>query len=96
MKKNEEKRITLDLRHVELEQDIDRFATADLSKAVGNLVHQRAADIGIDDKARELYHGGTVDLDGRELAVFKAIVEQSDLVYYVKSTLLKVMEELTK
>ena len=90
---NEKKKIVLDLQHVKVEQEIDKFVEMDLSKLIGNEVHQRAGDIGLDDKARELYHNGKVELTEEMRNMIKGIVANSDLVFYIKKA---VIEEIDK
>lgn len=97
MNEKEEKKVMLNLQHVEVEQNIDRLVKIDLSKLVGNLVHQRAGDIGLDDKARELYHNGEAEVSEFMLNQIRSIVDQSDLVLYVKTAIAKHIENcLTK
>ena len=93
MNEKEEKKILLNLQHVEVEQDIDRLVKLDLSRVVGNLVHQRAGDIGLDDKAREIYHKGEAEVSEFMLNQIKSIIDQSDLVLYVKTALTKHIEK---
>lgn len=89
----EDKKIVLDLQHVKVEQEIDKFVEMDLSKLIGNTVHQRAGDIGLDDKARELYHNGKVELTEEMRNMIKGIVANSDLVFFIKKA---VIEEIDK
>ena len=89
MKENEEKTILLNLQEVEVEQNIDKITKMDLSKVVGNIVHQRAGDIGLDDKAREIYHKGEAEVSEYMLTQIRSIIEQSDLVLYVRTALMK-------
>ena len=89
MKENEEKTILLNLQEVEVEQNIDKITKMDLSKVVGNIEHQRAGDIGLDDKAREIYHKGEAEVSEYMLTQIRSIIEQSDLVLYVRTALMK-------
>lgn len=89
MKENEEKTTLLNLQEVEVEQNIDKITKMDLSKVVGNIVHQRAGDIGLDDKAREIYHKGEAEVSEYMLTQIRSIIEQSDLVLYVRTALMK-------
>lgn len=89
MKENEEKTILLNLQEVDVEQNIDKITKMDLSKVVGNIVHQRAGDIGLDDKAREIYHKGEAEVSEYMLTQIRSIIEQSDLVLYVRTALMK-------
>lgn len=94
MDKNEKKKtIVLDLRHVMAEESIDTFTEIDLSKQIGNLIHRNAGDIGLDDKARELYHNGTVEVDMSTFNMFKAIVTEAPILLYCKNAILKEMNK---
>lgn len=84
MDKNEEKMVVIDFRHVECEVNIGEFTEMDLSKEVGNAVHRRAADIGLDDKARELYHNGIIECDKVTAVMMRKIIEESEFVWFVK------------
>lgn len=90
---NEEKKIVLDLQHVKVEQEIDKFKEMDLSKVIGNTVHQMAGDIGLDDKARELYHNGKVEVTVEMRNMIKGLVANSDLVFFIKKA---VIDEIDK
>lgn len=88
-----EKTIRLDFSHVMLEENIGVFTEADLSKHVGNMVHQQAGDIGLDEKARELYHNGSVEVTERMARMFLGIVGDAGLKLYVKQAVMKIIEE---
>ncbi len=78
------KKFTLDLKAVKIEESFDEFRTMDVSKAVGNLIHQRTDDIGIDDLARELYRNGKVDLSREEADQILPIIENARIAVYAK------------
>lgn len=83
-----EKEFILNLREVEVEQEIDKYRKMDLSKVVGNIVHQRAGDIGLDDKARDMYHNGQASLTMSMMNMFKGIIENSDLVFFIRKAII--------
>ncbi len=83
---------TYDFRKVSVEIDFDTFQDMDLAKPIANAIHRNCTDIGIDDKARELYHNGTVELSSKMAAMFLAIIMQSNLIASVKKALKKMLE----
>lgn len=83
---------TYDFRKVSVEVDFDTFKDMDLAKPVANTIHRNCTDIGIDDKARELYHNGTVELSPKMAAMFLAIIMQSNLIASVKKALKEMLE----
>ena len=96
MNENEEKKITVDLRHVMVEKDIEVYTEMDLSKPIGNIIHQQAGDIGLDDKARELYHNGKADMDEQTAKLMIQIVSQSQLLLFIKQAVIKEIEKSLK
>lgn len=89
MSEEKEKVFLIDLQKVSVEKDIDEFTEMDLSKVIGNTVHQRAGDIGLDDKARELYHNGQVELTQSMANQFKGIIASCDLVFFVRKAVIE-------
>ena len=63
-KKNEKKpKVQVyDFRKVMIETEIDSFKELDLSKDLGNEIHSKTSDIGIDEIARKIYHDGKVKM----------------------------------
>ena len=90
-----EKEIMLNLQHVKVEEFIGEISEKDYSKEVGNLIHRRAGDIALDDKARELYHNGEVSLTDSMLKIFASIINESGLVLFVKKGLLEHIEKMS-
>lgn len=91
-----EKKVTIDLRNVTVEKEIDVFVEMDLSKPIGNIIHQQAGDIGLDDKARELYHKGVVDVDVHTANIIKQIIDSSNLILYIHEAVMKKIDEALK
>lgn len=79
-------------KDVSVEVEFDTFKQIDLSKDVANAIHRNTNDIGIDDKARELYHNGSVELSADLASSFLLIIMQSDLVAAVKLAIKKLFE----
>lgn len=90
MKKNEKK--VTDFTKVQVETKIDTFEEFDISKAIGNTVHQNTSDIGIDDIARKIYHDGKVELSADEAMMVNAIVQNSNLVIAIKQAVSNILQ----
>lgn len=82
----------LNFRNILVEVEFDNFKELDCSKAVGNVVHANTQDIGLDDKAREIYRNGEAELDDRQRAEFLNILMGSNLIAAVKVALKKMLE----
>ena len=96
MDMEKDKKITIDLRKVMVEKDIDVYTETDLSKPIGNIIHQQAGDIGLDEKARELYHNGFVEVDMQTAVMMKEIVAQGGILYYVQQAVVREIEKSFK
>ena len=70
-----------DFTKVMMEVEFDKFEELDLSKDVGNAVHQNTGDIGIDDIAREIYRSGKAEMTEAEAA------EMHNILAYGKTKL---------
>lgn len=90
MKKNEKK--VTDFTKVQVETKIDTFEEFDISKAIGNTVHQNTSDIGIDDIARKIYHDGKVELSADEAMMVNSIVQNSNLVIAIKQAVSNILQ----
>ena len=96
MEKNEERKVVIDLRNVTVEKEIDVFVEMDLSKPIGNIIHQQAGDIGLDEKARELYHKGVVEMDVRSANIIRQIIDAANLVFYIHEAVAKKIDDALK
>lgn len=94
MEEKKARTAVLNLQHARTEMEIDCYSEADLSKPVANLIHQRAGDIGIDEKAHELYHKGQVEVTEADVRLFRQIVEESRMVVYAKRAIYEVFDNL--
>lgn len=86
---NTEKKKMYDFTKVAVEVEIDVFEDIDISKAVGNTVHQGTSDIGLDDLARTIYHKGKVELSKIEADAVNTMVQRSNLLISVKTAVSK-------
>lgn len=81
---NKKEKKVIDFTKVQVETEIDTFEEFDISKAIGNTVHQNTSDIGVDDMARRIYHEGKVGMSAEEARLVNAIVQQSNLLVAIK------------
>lgn len=86
---NTEKKKVYDFTKVTVEVEIEVFQDIDISKAVGNTVHQNTSDIGLDDLARTIYHKGKVELSKKEADAVNTMVQRSNLLISVKTAVSK-------
>lgn len=81
--------MTIDLRRLRVEYAFGELREVDARKDVANTIHQRTADIGVDDLARTLYYSDKpVEIPAGMVAEVRRIIKGSDLVVYVKRALL--------
>lgn len=91
MSKKEKK--IYDFTRLEVEVEFDNYRAVDVSKIVSNVIHQGTDDIGVDDKAREIYHSGCAEIPEEGMRRrMAAIVMHSTLVAPVKSAVRKLLE----
>ncbi len=74
-----------------VETEIDRFEDIDVSKSLGNIIHQSTSDIGIDDVARKIYHTGKVELSEAQKKIILGIVQRSNLIVAIKQAITKLL-----
>ena len=76
-----------DFTKVMMEIRIGEFEETDISKSIGNAIHQNTGDIGIDGIAREIYKNGKAEMTGNEAKVISYIIEhgESQLVVAAKN-----------
>ena len=60
MEQNETK--FFDFTQVEMEVSFDNVMTLDISKTLGNVIHQNTGDLGLDELARTIYKDGKADI----------------------------------
>ena len=61
-----------DFTAVEMEMSFDEMMTVDISKTLGNVIHQNTGDLGLDEIARTIYKEGKADIP---VGYIPAIVE---------------------
>lgn len=83
------KKQVYDFTKVPVEREIDVFTDIDISKAVGNTIHQNTADIGMDDIARAIYHNGKAEMNAMEAEAVRNIVQGSNLIIAIKTAVSK-------
>jgi hypothetical protein len=59
--KNEETKF-FDFTEVEMEVSFDNVMKVDISKTLGNVIHQNTGDLGLDEVARTIYKEGKADI----------------------------------
>ena len=59
----------------------------DISKTLGNFIFQTTGDIGMFEKAKEIYHKGEVELTPEQKKEIKAIFKSGDNPFTVLATL---------
>ena len=60
MEQNETK--FFDFTQVEMEVSFDNVMAVDISKTLGNVIHQNTGDLGLDEVARTIYKDGKADI----------------------------------
>lgn len=60
MEQNETK--FFDFTQVEMEVSFDEKMKVDISKTLGNVIHQNTGDLGLDELARTIYKEGKADI----------------------------------
>ena len=51
-----------DFTEVEMEVSFDNVMKVDISKTLGNVIHQNTGDLGLDEIARTIYKDGKADI----------------------------------
>ena len=51
-----------DFTEVEMEVSFDEVMQVDISKTLGNVIHQNTGDLGLDELARTIYKEGKADI----------------------------------
>lgn len=89
MAKNEEKKRLVDFTKLNVEVEIDKFETQDISKPFGNYIHQRAEDIGIDDIAHDIYRTGKAEIDDEQAGIIVQMVKECSLAPFIRMALIR-------
>lgn len=68
-KGSEPKKAVYDFTKVMVETEIDKFVELNLSKDLGNEIHSKTSDIGLDDVARKIYHEGKAEMTNEQAQI---------------------------
>ena len=73
----EQKRETkfFDFTGVEMEVRFDEIEKVDISKTLGNVIHQNTGDLGLDELARTIYKEGKADIPVVYIPVIVSILK---------------------
>lgn len=76
-----------DFTKVLMEIRFGEFEETDISKSVGNAIHQNTGDLGIDEIARKIHKTGKAEMTDSEANVVSYIIEhgESQLVIAAKN-----------
>ena len=62
MEQKKEETKFFDFTEVEMEVSFDEMTKVDISKTLGNVIHQNTGDLGLDEIARTIYKEGKADI----------------------------------
>ena len=62
MEQKEQETKFFDFTQVEMEVSFDNVMKVDISKTLGNVIHQNTGDLGLDEVARTIYKEGKADI----------------------------------
>ena len=72
MEQKEQETKFFDFTEVEMEVSFENMMKVDISKTLGNVIHQNTGDLGLDELARTIYREGKADIP---VGYIPAIVE---------------------
>ena len=64
-----------DFTEVEMEVKFDEIEKVDISKTLGNVIHQNTGDLGLDELARTIYKEGKADIPVEYIHVIVSILK---------------------
>ena len=64
-----------DFTEVEMEVRFDEIEKVDISKTLGNVIHQNTGDLGLDELARTIYKEGKADIPIEYIPVIVSILK---------------------
>lgn len=64
-----------DFTEVEMEVRFDEMKKVDISKTLGNVIHQNTGDLGLDELARTIYKEGKADIPVEYIPVIVSILK---------------------
>ena len=62
MEQKEQETKFFDFTQVEMEVSFDNVMKVDISKTLGNVIHQNTGDLGLDEIARTIYKDGKAEI----------------------------------
>lgn len=75
MEQKEQKTKFFDFTEVEMEVRFDEIEKVDISKTLGNVIHQNTGDLGLDELARTIYKEGKADIPVEYIPVIVSILK---------------------
>ena len=75
MEQKKEETKFFDFTAVEMEVSFDNVMTLDISKTLGNVIHQNTGDLGLDEVARTIYKEGKADIPVEYIPVIVSILK---------------------
>ena len=75
MEQKEQETKFFDFTEVEMEVRFDELEKVDISKTLGNVIHQNTGDLGLDELARTIYKEGKADIPVEYIPVIVSILK---------------------
>ena len=75
MEQKKEETKFFDFTEVEMEVRFDEMEKVDISKTLGNVIHQNTGDLGLDELARTIYKEGKADIPVEYIPVIVSILK---------------------
>ena len=75
MEQKKEEPKFFDFTVVEMEVRFDEIEKVDISKTLGNVIHQNTGDLGLDELARTIYKEGKADIPVEYIPVIVSILK---------------------
>ena len=75
MEQKKEETKFFDFTEVEMEVSFDEKMKVDISKTLGNVIHQNTGDLGLDELARTIYKEGKADIPVEYIHVIVSILK---------------------
>ena len=75
MEQKEQETKFFDFTEVEMEVRFDEIEKVDISKTLGNVIHQNTGDLGLDELARTIYKEGKADIPVEYIPVIVSILK---------------------
>lgn len=95
----EEKKATVyDFTKVKIEEAFDVFKDVNVSKALGNAIHQGTGDLGLDEIARTIYKEGKVAIPDVYIPVIVSILQDpgSNMIIAAKVAVIEMLTHKKK